>query len=453
MKRKLLPILLLALLVGCNKIDQLSDSQDLNSETSIISSSEDKVEGSSEKDSSEIPPSSDDPVTSEVPPSSEDSSVSEEKPETLSDLDEIRTLALTYTSLVNEKGVYKSDVYAEFTAQLLTLQDYITTQSGYNNRYKAFVANETGYLTVNLNYAQYDLMKNYKAQQQVYKFKGYVGLYNGEVEVDMDGLGKVEYLAGVTLPYDYKTFASEGGTIATILGRIKSAPINTKGISWSTNIVKVTLKYLAKIENEVALFSDGMKIIQVHGHDKLNNGFTLNDVYEIYAREGLYQFKPSLEYIGHRTVSSAISVDYNLISELSTAANIYNYKYTIDDDRPYVMNANYAYTDLLTKVFYFEGYANYYQKDASHFVVIEDTAKESFYTTYTAAFGAKALFVNNAHSTNIKTTTDWENSPFNYYVDGPATEKVKIGLYFVGYAYNTQKYWQVQVLENTIVEL
>lgn len=441
MKKKLFTLSLLMLLVGCNAPSLNSDE----SNEPIITTSEDQSndEGTSV-----------DEVTSETPTS--DTNTSEESSEepseeiTITSLSEASTLAKSYVTLRNEKGVYKSDVFMTFTAQLLTLQDYITTQSGYNNRYKAFVANETGHITVNMDYSQYSLIKDYKDKQQVYKFQGYLGLYNDEPEIDMVGQGKVSYQEGMTLDYDYKVFAKDGVSIAESLNRVKNTPFNTKGINWSENIYKFNLKYLTKVENAVALFSDGTNVIQLHSHDRINNSFSVGNSYYIYAREGMYNFKPNLEYIGLENGPEVVT-DYQTMKSDMNAVTLYNYKYQVD--KPNALNANMQYADQMVKLFYTESYANYYAKDGMHYVVLEDTAKETFYATDTGAISAKAMFVNNDNSVRLWTETDWANCPFNDYVDGPAATKIKIGYYFVAYAYNTIGYWQVQVLTDTIVTI
>ncbi|MFA5485992.1 MAG: hypothetical protein WC275_02770 [Bacilli bacterium] len=460
MKKKLIPLLLLTVLASCTKPSPsiIPSSEDLGTTevTSEVSKSED-IKTSEESVITEDPvttgedpiTTSEDESTSEDVTTSEDESTSEDVV-TYSNLSEISNLALTFKSLRNEKGVYKSSYYAAFTAQLLTLQDYLTTQSGYNNRYKAFVANETGHLTVNLNLTQYNALKDYKDKQQVYDFKGYIGLYNDEPEVDMEGLGNPVYKAGVTLSYDYKAFAEEGVSVNDLLTRVKATPFNSKGINWSAKIYKYHLKYLDKVENPIALFSDGANVIQMHSHDKINNALSIGNSYYIYAREGLFNFKPQLEYVGLESADDVI-VDYAAMKNDLTATNLYAYKYELE--KPSALNSNLAYADQLVKLFYFEGYANYYTKDGMGYVVLEDTVKEGPYSSYTTALGAKAMFVNNDHSVRLWDANDWENCPFDDYIDAVKGVKTKISLYFVGYVYNTMKYWQVQVLTNTITPL
>ena len=468
MKKKIFILSLLMILASCTK-PTLSLSEDTESlsqsdvTSEVITSDEGETSNDISEDSSNDVTSSVeessatsedvtsvDPGTSENPGTSEDPVTSEEG-EVYANLSEISELAKTFKSLRNDKGVYKSSHYAEFRAQLLTLQDYITTQNGYNNQYKAFVANATGHITINLNLEQYNAIKNYKDKQQVYDFKGYIGLYNDEPEVDMDGLGKPVYQAGVILSYNYKSFALPGGTINDLLTRVKATPFNTKGINWSENIYKYHLKYLAKVENAVALFSDGTNVIQLHSHDKINNSFTVGNSYYIYAREGLFNFKPELEYVGLESASDVIT-DYSLMKNDLKASTLYTYKYELDKSS--ALNSNMSYADQLVKLFYFEGYANYYTEDGMDYVVLEDTEKASSYRSYTAALSAKAMFVNNDHSVKLWKVSHWLNSPFLDYVDSEEnTPKTKIGLYFVGYVYNTMKYWLVQVIDGTIVEL
>lgn len=423
MKKRLLPLALLLVLASC--------TTPINSSTSVS-----EGEGNS--------------VSEVVPSSNEDLPSSSETGPVLSDLSEIRATALAANWTPNSVGVYKSSIYVAFTAQLLTVQDYATSQSGYNTQYRVYVANSSGYMTVAISTPAYDGIKKYHDQQQVYNFKGYIGLYNDEVEVDMSGEGKPEYLKDVTLDYDYRIHAIPGGSISGLKDRVKAAKYNSKGLNWSNEIYTHRLTYVTKVENAVALFSDGTNMILVHSHDKLNNNFSVGNVYDLYGREGLYRFTPELEYIGHTTVTDTLDLDYTAAKSI-TASELSALKYELD--KPSATAGNLRYTDALINLYYFEGYVNSYIKDYGEYIVFDDVAKAP-YKTYQNARDGKALFANNKSAEDLYEPEDIDNCPFYDYLFVDENDGLpKIGFYFAAYSYNTLGYWQIQVLEDTIVTI
>ncbi len=460
MKKRLLPLLLLTLLVGCtpnsssSESSMPSDSPSVSEEVSLpessVPSSEDVI-SSEDITSEDITSETSDNVTSENPSSSEDSSsqppTSTEPEVTYSNLSEIKNIGATLFSQANERGVYTSTYYAEFTAQLLSVQVYDTNQSGYTSSNKILVANATGHLIVSVNGAAYENIKKYHPDQQVYDFKGYIGVYNNEVEVVMDTFGRPTYREGITLSYDYKSFATRGTSIRNMLTKVKTLKHNTKGVTWSQDITVYTLKYLAKTDDSQALFTDGVNVIPVHSHNYINNNFTVGSVYDIYAREGLFNFKPSLEYIGHTSVSNPIEFTYSDVATRMTAAELSSFKFEVD--KPSALNANMRYADSIINFYYFEGYANYYTKGSDDFIVFDDTAKDNYFAITNASNG-KALFAKNDSCTNLY-GNDWNYCPFNEFAYSKAEDKVKVGFYFAPYQYiRDNAHYKIFVFEDTI---
>lgn len=435
MKKKLvvLPLLLL-LLAGCTPND-IHESESESHETP--SSGE-----STKEDSSSTGGHSSSESSSEETPSSGDSSSSEQPIQYKTNIGEMRSIAAGLSSSVNEKNVATSNIKARFTAQILTVQDYITTQNGYTNRYKAFVANDTGYIVVCLSLSGYDYVKGYADKQQCYTFEGNIGLYCGEPEIVMDSSAKPTYLSGTTLTYTLEKTAVS--TISDAFNFIKTIPVNSKGIGFSSTPVTMELKYISKLENAVALFSDGTNVIQIHGHDKINNQLSLGGVYEVTGLRGIFNYKSELEFIGFKAITKTIEVDYSSVTNL-TAAQLYAYDYDLD----HAYSSNYEYAEQFTKIYRYVGYANYYIKGSNYSIVFDDSAKD-YYNTITNAITGKSVFLNNDNSVNLYTEADIRNCPFMLDAAKVKAEKVLISFYFTPYLRNTTGYWQIQVFEDTV---
>lgn len=355
----------------------------------------------------------------------------------------MRTIALSLAGSVNDKNVATSSVRAKFTAQMLTVQDYITTQSGYTSRYKALVANETGYIIVCLSQTGYDYVKGYADKQQCYSFEGNIGLYCGEPEIVMDATAKPTYLSDVTLSYTLNKTAVS--SIMDAFNFIKTIPVNSKGIGFSSTPITMELKYLMKLENSIALFTDGTNVIQMHGHDKINNQLSVNGTYEVTALRGIFNYKSELEFIAVKSITKTIDLDFASAATTITAAQLYAFDYDLDHN----YSSNYTYAEQFTKLYKYVGYANYYIKDSTYTIVLDDTAKDSYSTITTAASG-KALFLNNDNAVNLYTDSDFRNCPFVEEAAKSKENKTLITFYFTPYLKNTSHYWQIQAFEDTL---
>lgn len=439
MKKRLPLIMLLTLLASCTPdISSSSVSPSGNTSQTEISNSTESTESSegsvSDSVSSDI--SSDETTSAE---SSSASSVSSEEDSVLTDISAIKAVAATFNKNdVNNRGVYTSTIEAKITEQLLTLQDYGTTKAGYNGRYKAFVANATGFITVNLSEAGYMNMRDYKEEQQVYTFAGVVGLYNDEVEIDMGLSAKPTFHSGLTLSYDYKVFATEADTISELKSTVlaNDFKFNVKGTGWKQAIYRLDLQYVKDIVNETLLFSDGENVIEVHGHSKIKNGLTPGETYAVYGRLGLYNFRPELEHIAITPSAENIELSFANAVQI-TAANIFTYSFANDDDYLLAKNKNYA--GIVNNVYYFEGYLNFYLKGDKYHLLLEDTFSETIRSSETNAYAAKSLSIKNSDSRNLS-DSQLNFSPFVDYVEGG-----KFGVYITPHEYSKLA-WDVFVL-------
>ncbi len=452
MKKIFTLLIFVTLLASCGK-NSSSSSSDSNSGSSSEISTSDSGSSSESSESSLPNTSSEEGSSSQTSESSENnssegdgssSSSSEVTPpvEVLRSISDIRAVAATFDQkLVNDRGVYTSNIKAEITAQLLTLQDYGTTKEGYNGKYKALVANETGVITVTIPDTAYDSMSEFKQEKQVYTFSGVVGLANDEVEIDMGNGAAPKRHVGVSLDYDYRTFAKAETSIANLRTTVlaNDLKLNVKGIGWKQDIYKMDLEYIDKVVNATALFSDGVNIIEVHGHDKINNIFTKGHTYTIYGRPGLYNFRPELEFIGHESSAETITLSFAGAPQIS-AAQIFGYSYLIDKDTDYLLAKNKQYGAIVNNVYYFEGYVNLYDKSGKIHFLLEDSYCEDPRSSEAAAFTAKSLSIKNDDSRNLD-DRGFTASPFyEFYNSGE-----KIGVYLTPHSYSKVA-WDVYAL-------
>jgi len=444
-KRNLFLPLLLTLVVSCTNGTNSESSLPSETTSQGANTSENSPTSGAQSDS-ESPVTSEPPSTSETPVTSENPSTSEppsSEPEIiLNDIAEIRQVARTLASQVNERMVATSNHKVELRAQLLNLQDYVTSQNGYTYRNKALIANETGYILVSMDANAYSLIKGYVAEQQIYDFKGTISLYNGEPEITLSQ--KATYIAGATLNYNLPSI--DETSISNVFDELKETPTNSKGIGYKVEVKTMPLKYVMKLENSLGLFSDGTNLIQVYGHDKVTNGWSLNSVYNITFVPGLFIYKPTFNYISH--ASSDVEIGVLEVSETMSATELYGYDYVQEPKFASDKTQNLAYAELFINAFVFEGYVNFYQKGGDFNISFDDTAKD-YYTSYTSATQAKSLFINNESGLTLYTQTHFNNCVFWDEANAYPEEKSMVEFIFTPYLRNTNKYFQIQVFEET----
>ncbi len=450
MKRKFLLLpLLLTLLVSC--ADGLSSSNPESSQpgtsqnpgTSDVTSdpSTSEIDGTS---GTSTQPSTSTPGTSEIPPSSEVPPSSEETP-VYTNIQEIRTLAYTLQSQVNASNIATSTYQVKVRAQLLSLHDYVAGGNDYTYRNKALVANGDGYILVSFSAYHYDLIKAYLKDQQVYDFTGTISLYNGEPEITVDGSIRPQYLSGVTLSYTLDVI--DGVAIKSIFDNaLKTMKVNNKGIGHVIRPMTLAMKYVTKMENSIGLFTDGINVVQVYGHDKLNNNFSVGGVYDITFVPGFYYYKTTFTYIAHKT-SSAVINDVTTTTSM-TASQLYGFNYVLEPKFAQDIAKNLLYAELFINAYSFVGFANYYVKDNQYNICFDDVAKDA-YNAYTNARDAKSLFINNDSGLKLYYPNDFLNCIFWDEASLVKADKSAYTMTFIPYLLNTNKYFQIQVLEET----
>lgn len=380
--------------------------------------------------------------------SSSSSSSSPTLPNELTSIIEIKNYAKTLTPLITKDydEVVTSEKLATITAQLLTVIDHTTTKSGYTSRYKAVVGNDTGIVYVALSDLGYTYIKDYIHQKQTYTFKGKIGLYNLEAEIVME-INQKPLLSAQPITFNLNDFATEITQIATLQNQLKDFKVNTKGTGFTTSLYKLTLKYLAKLENSLALFTDGEKVIQVHGDDKLNNQFNLSSIkaYTLYGLFGLFGYKAEFKFIAYENSDVNISFDYlNFKTHKLTGNQLYTHKPKVDDHSLSVMNKNYAYAELFFDIYLFEGYANFYIKGVKENLVFDDTTK-NYYSTQENAYHNFALFVNNSSCQDLA-YANLSTCPYVNEAYLNAIDKSQQAFYFIPYLANSVGYWQIHIL-------
>lgn len=421
-KKLIIMPLLLALVSGCGVTDP----------SNVIDPSNPISENSSENETS-------DPSTS-VPDSSEPgTSVPDDVKHNIG---EIREIALGFKNLAtNDANVYQSTIKASFRAQLLAYQDYINS-GAYTYPNKAIVANETGYILVAINQKDYTNISGYASKQQVYDYEGTITYYNGEPEVTLTKAPS--YVKDVTL--DYTLDVTDGGSIMDVFNEIKTMPQNKSLTGFIVRPTTLTLRYILKLEDSIGLFTDGVNVVQVHGHSSLTNSFSIDNNYEITFVPGLYRSKTSFTYISHR--ASSVEVPPVAVENTMTATQLYANGYIKEPKFASDFAKNLVYAETMINLYVFEGYANYYVKNDADYIVFDDVAKNG-YTSEETATEANAMFANNDSSRVLSTEKDYLNCIFTDEAFAPKEEKTKIRFVFVPYLMNTKGYFQIHVFENT----
>lgn len=447
MKKNKIFLLLTGLLLAACTPNTSSTLNSTDSTNHTTSSTETDVSSSNDSNST----NSDLPTTSEEGSGqgSENSDSSSQTPVTnITSLAEAKELAYALAPKVNNRMVATdTTINVVLTAELRTVHDFATTKSGYTTRYKALIANNEGYIFASLDLGHYNYVKDYRHAQNTYEFTGYIALYNGEPEIVLTA--KPVLKNGVNLDVNLDHLHTKYQTISDLTTSLESRKMNVKGIGFDLIPVEIELLYLMKLENEVHLFTDGQQVIQVHGASNVGNNFSLNSVYHLTLLLGKHEFKVTSEYIESKSSTKLIEVSYQQDNKLS-AADLYKYSYEDNDkneDSPTYLTKNLEYGKMFNTIYYFEGYVNYFVKDGRANIIFEDTAK-NFYPTYNNLGRDKALADNNNNSEKIDFGVPGY-SPFIEQADLLSEEKELVSFYYIAYSYHTQKYWQVQAIEDT----
>lgn len=447
-KRYLISILILSSLFSCsNKVapDSSLSSQEEKSSASVIESNEksssdvssahnedqssDNTSFTEASSSSEIVSSSEVVSSSEINSSSNEMPSSQEEDSIVS-LNEAVSQSLSLTNEVNEAGYYKSEEIVEFEGKVLTIADSICTKKYYNesNRYKALVSDGNDLAYVALTDTMYKSMKDYAgASNSVYRFKAYLGKYYSSAEliaIEATWLNK-------TLAHDFPYDSLPLLNLSEVQEEISSLPISEKGFCYGKT-VRFQATYIDELVQEVLLFSDGTKTIQLHGDSKISNSFSKGSRYEVVANLGLYQYKPSLEFV---TIAQRLEGKDELPPSTSKTASD-QYKITYQKDKNYHQS---KYESDYYSTYEFTGYVNAFAKDGTYTFVLIDQYKESNFSTKETARAGKALFVNNETERNVYGEKELNySSLYDYYL-----ENKRIKITYSPYLFHTESYWMV----------
>ena len=425
MNKKILLLALSLLLIGCNNSQVNSSST--NTSDSIISSSE--ISSSNSSFSSDDISSS---INNSNQSSSNNSSSSQEVIDVITSISECKTRYVELLNQVNEYQVAESDIQVELSGKVLARFDAITSKSGYGNRYKILIANDEGYIYLKVSQEVYSYLEN-KIGQSIL-VKGTLSSYCGECEVTVNQ--DVTLLSETFEVTDL--FVSQ--SFDQVQEQILSLDTNIKGCAISS-LVKISGQYIGEMDDKVLLFYDGNKVLFVHGPDKFKNGLTLNKVYDIYGAISLYNYRPGIEFVEAKINSELVINPIDKTKLYLINSDIYNINYQVDTDFSYL-----DYTNMFFELKLFRGYANLYYKNSSGYVVLDSLYHNEEYSSYTSARNNKALFVKNENYTNLYTSQDYLNCPLYDYL----CEEIYLDMVVVRYLWNTNKYWQVYILDNCI---
>ena len=435
MKKSILYVLLVSFLIGCS-----SNSSVITSGTTSGNVSNTTQEIMPSNNTSVLTPSLTSQNTTTIIPTTSlsNSTTTVVVTPTYNTIASIKEKAKEFVGKENKYGVYESNVSVSLNLKLLANLDAITTKDGYGDRYKILMSDGKDYIYLKTNYENYDYLEKYVTDQGVYSVKGTISLYNGEVEIAVSE--KPTYLKDQNIELDYDSLAKEQ-TLSEVYESISSLKLNVKGIAFS-KIVKVKVKCLAKdINNTNMYFGNGDYIINVHGHDKITNGFTAGNSYVLYGAIQMHNFRPGLECVGHESLSTPVEFNTDSLDS-KTAAEFYNYKYETDEDATYP-----KYSALFYHPYKITGYVNVYLKDNKQYVVFEDKFNTNYYSKYQNAADAKAVFFVNENYIKL-TESNAHYCPL--YEHFGLESKLEITIF--PYLWNTQKYPQVYCYDFRVIE-
>ena len=426
MKKNGVYVLLMAFLVGCSANNlTTSSTTSMNDHTTIAEPTTSATSVNIEPSTSAVATTSNKPATTETTILSYNT------------ISSIKEKAKEFVGKENSVGVYESDIEVNIKLKLLSTLDAITSKTGYGDRYKILMTDGVDYIYLKTTYQNYDYLKKYVVDQGVYNVKGNISLYNDEVEISV--VEKPIYLASEVIDVNYEQLAKEL-TLEEIYAYSASLKLNCKGVSFS-KIVKVNVKCLAKdINNENMYFGEGNYIINVHGHDKVTNKFTVGSSYTLFGAVQMYNFRPGLEYVS-ALACEEIDVNFDNV-ESKTASDFYKYQYETDEDATYP-----NYSSLFYHPYKITGYVNSYLKDNKEYIVLEDKYNENYYSTYQNARSAKAVFFVNENYVKLTSANSKYCPLYEHLLLGTKLEVVVFP-----YLWNTNDYPQVYSYSFNVLE-
>lgn len=400
--------------------EQISETESILSSNEDISGTSESEIKISEESSEELIESSEQTWSSSLDTSSEQQEVN---------VKSIKKECLALTLPENSAGLIETDVERTITGRIFAVYDSIATGKDYATslRYKAMFSDGTDYMFLSINEAFYQKVKDYTyASNTTYEVTGTLEMYRG---TPMLKISSYTFLNKV-LDIDISLFGFES-TISEVKEEISSSRVSSKGNAY-LSIHNIKMKYLAKMDNAVLLFTDGNNFIEVHGSNKVGNNFTIGSSYIVTGSAGLYIYKPSFEFLQCQIIDEEI-VTPSPLNEIK-ASDFYSYTYKNDTEKHYV-----SYEHSFYDSYSFKGYVTSYFKSGNEYLVLSDSYRSKSFDTYTQALNAKAVFLKNDTETALYYESDYSHSKLLPYLN--SQEQIEITI--VSYLFNTQKYFQV----------
>ncbi|MCQ2742370.1 MAG: hypothetical protein MJ239_03630 [Bacilli bacterium] len=336
-------------------------------------------------------------------------------------------------------GMIFSTTRVSFDARVYFYGTSICTKSGTGNPYWAFAVNETGYIYAAISDKDYATAKDYAGlDNQYFHIEGTLSLCYGTPQIQVDAWDFIEERTFNVFNSTLDKYVGELQTLENIYDSAKASRINSKGVYYGS-LTRFEGVFVAKMDNSVLLFSDGLKTVKLHGSSKISNSFTLGSTYQVYGVPSMYQYCPGFEYVSNSKIEKEIAIPE--ATKTTTAASTYNWKYQNDTTKHQT-----SYENLFGDLYTFTGYVSCYMKNSSYYFVLTDELRDLPFTSYTEAINGKALFVKNETENNLYTEQEMLHS---FLADHYMNDQ-KITLTFSPYLWNTQKYFQAYFLPESI---
>lgn len=434
-RQKLLFGLILLFLFSCSR-NNINTSYSISSSFNLDTSSDNSSSSINSMFESENNESSSFTSKSSNNSSNEEVNSSSQEHVSFYTINKVREMSYALQNMTNEYDVAVSTKQVSITGVLLNRVDVVTTKKGYGDRYKLFIADETSYIYIQVNYATYAKLEN--SIGKAFSFTGNVALYCNEPEIILSSYNEIS----TNIDIDFEALSQHYDSINNIFKEEEKMHTNCKGIG-SSSLISIDAKYIGIHDEKVLLFTDGVNIILLHTRDKVKNLLTLNSSYRLYATLNMYYYRPGLDYISHIKINDLDTSNLQENAKEITSSNLYSTKiYDKDNEKSNLFYPE--YTSLYYSLYHFKGYLDYYVMNGKIYVVVTDNLiNHNLEWTRENAKANKALFIVNDNYYNL-TQSQFINS--SYYSD--YANNVQIDIYFSLDLYNTNNYYQIYLYEN-----
>lgn len=433
--------------MACSCLLVLTSCYGTTSEYFISQNPSDETSIQISEDSDSI--SIDDSVSSSVEDSTSDSVA---LPTTISSISEVNNLA-NLLSNNNDVGIANGDELVKIRVRLVADLDSLTTQSNYGSeRYKMLAVDTSGSLYVRMASKNRETMQQYVSTSSSFgstlEIIGYPSLYREENEL----LFYSYSVSAVQINIDFQSIATYMASISDVYSEIGEMKMNNKGRAFGA-IVSFDAYCLHKLttDDNNLIFIDNNNSILVYDQKNFYNGISEGVTYKIFASLEMMTFRPSVVLLQIESSSRQDitfgNFEINGLGTSFTGVQLYA-KAPGKDYNPDSYPTNPNYSNLFGKMYRYEGYINFYFKNESVFMVLEDTYHENNYSAYTNATSAKCLFVNNDSEEGLYSDGDFNNSIL--YQALYANQTKKYSVYVFPYLWNTNNYFQVELLLDSL---